>query len=44
MNQKRGSYRSWKSSENILEIFKALKGLENDHRYGKVVEKYGNNP
>jgi len=26
--------------ENILEIFKALKSLENDHRYGKVWKKY----
>jgi len=31
-----GSYRSWKSFANIFGIFKALKSLENDHRYGKV--------
>jgi len=34
-----GSYRSWKSMmvpEFNVEIFKALKSLENDHRYGKV--------
>jgi len=34
-----GSYRSWKSLENIWEIFKALKTLENDHRYGKIFDK-----
>jgi len=36
MYPSQGSYRSWKSLENILEIFKALKTLENDHGYGKV--------
>jgi len=35
-----GSYKSLKSLENILEIFKALKSLENDH----FMEKYGTNP
>jgi len=34
----------WKSVENILEIFKALKSLENGHRYEKVWKKVWKNP
>jgi len=36
---KQGSYRSWKSLEVMefkIEVFQALKSLENDKRYGKV--------
>jgi len=31
-----GLYRSWKVLEFSVEIFKALKSLENDYRYRKV--------